>query len=111
MSLTPSGTTQIADPERMQAMLRKVGSDCGEIFRQFRDELGGRLPAELSYGMVAGYLRGRGHTWEEAMAGMGRYIQIMQPYVSKESVDGKVTILGKQDGAATVGIQIDQPTS
>ncbi len=103
MSLTPT-TTQPSDLDRYNALVNKVADDAFEIFRQMRDELGGRLPAELSYGIVAGYLRGKGYTWEEAMAGMDRHIRVIQSLVKPEHVEGTMTIHGQTDGSVNVAL-------
>lgn len=97
--LEPSQPPQI-DHDRYMAIIHKVGPDIIDIFEQFKAQLGGALPEELSYGMVAGYLRGKGHTWEECFVGMNRYIQIIEGMNVVKPIAGKMTIQGTGDSAS-----------
>ncbi len=93
---------------RYNEMVQKVGPYVIDIFNQFKNELGGTLPAELSYGMVAGYLRGKGLTWEEAFVGMNRHICIIESMgVVSEEGKGTFSILGKGDGTVEIETKVN----
>jgi len=98
--LTP--TQQQINTETLHKILDKTMPDVMEIMRQFREELGGKLPEEMSYGMVAGYLRGKGHSWEETLVSMNRFIQVHQTHYSNasEHVEGTMEICGKENSAS-----------
>lgn len=97
------------DKDRYFEIVNRVGPHVIDIFQQFKNELGGRLPAELSYGMVAGYLRGKGFTWEESFIGMNRHICITESLGAVgEASDKTVTIKGRNDGTVEVDMKENQ---
>ncbi len=98
--ISPTEPAQI-DPERKRAILDKVMPDVMELLNQLKTQLGGVLPEELTYGMVAGYMRGRGHTWEEAFVAMHQWITVMKTHYSHtlSHVEGSMTIRGSGDWA------------
>lgn len=108
--IEPTKPPQI-NPERRNQILDAVMPDVMEIMRQFKEELSGVLPEELSYGMVAGYLRGRGHTWEESFVAMHQWITVMKTHYSQHlhAVDGTMTIQGSGN-AATIQVQNNEGT-
>lgn len=92
--------------ERYMEIVNRIGPDIEDIFRQFKGELGGRLPAELSYGMVAGYLRGKGFTWEECFIGMNRFICIIESFGAVgDTKQGTFTIKGRTDGSVETDLK------
>ena len=96
----------IIDKDKHREMANKVGKDVEVIFSELRDKLGGRLPAELSYGIVAGYLRGKGYTWEESFAGMDRFASVVGKLAPLEDVsNGTFSILGNGDGSVTTDLK------
>ena len=95
------------DPEQQQRLIAAVAPHCIEMLRQFKEELGGQLPTELSLGIVAGYIRGKGHSWEEAFYGMNRFYSVAQRVGGdgfERSLDGSMTITGKSDGSVKIGL-------
>ena len=106
--------TKVLDSERVNQLIATVAPHCYDIFRQFKEELGGVLPWELSLGIVAGYLRGKGLSWEEAFFGMERHAKVaMATGVKLNDVDGSFTVKGKQDGTAETKLtnSKDMPTT
>ena len=96
---------EIMDKERYYEIVDRIGPHVVDIFKQFKSDLGGELPAELSYGMVAGYLRGKGFTWEESFIGMNRHINIIESSGAvSESQDMTMKIAGKTNGSVKVGL-------
>ncbi len=91
----------VIDPEHKRAILDKVMPDVMELLNQFKTQLGGVLPEEISYGIVAGYMRGRGHTWEESFVAMHQWIVTMKTHYADKltSVEGTMTIHGSGDRA------------
>ena len=97
---------EIVNKSRYNEIISRVGPHVIDIFQQFKNDLGGGLPAELSYGMVAGYLRGKGFTWEESFVGMNRHIWIMENSGAVGEVkEATMTIKGKEDGSVDIGIK------
>lgn len=90
---------QQINTETLHEILNKTMPDVMDLMRQFREELGGQLPQEMSYGMIAGYLRGRGYSWEESLVSMNRFIQIQQTHYShaSEKMHGTMSISGKEN--------------
>lgn len=94
------------NPERVQELIRKVGPDVELIFHQMKEDLGGRLPEDFSYGLVCGYLRGKGFTWEESFLGMDRYIKVITKLISEpKTIDGIFTIVGREDGTVKCNLE------
>ena len=56
-----------------QEIINKVGPDVQQIFREMRDDLGGQMTLDLGIGLVAGYLRGKGHAWKDAFIGAEQF--------------------------------------
>lgn len=95
----------IKNQERYNSIIKKVGPDVEYMFGQFKNVLGGKLPMELCFGMVAGYLHGRGFTWEESFAGANRYIQIIESLTKPETINGTMTISAQEDGNAKIELK------
>jgi len=85
-------------------IILKVGPDIEELLQQFK-ELGGRLPAEISYGMVAGYLRGKGFTWDEAFIGMYRFIDVIEKHYPPKDI-GLGTFTIKREPGQNIQVEI-----
>ena len=94
------------DANLSKQTLDRVMPDVLTLLNEIKNQLGGVLPEELSYGIVAGYLRGRGHTWPDSFLAMHRWISVMKgsyPEASKV-IDGTMTIGSDVNG--TINIQI-----
>ncbi len=99
-------TKEILDKQRYEELINKIGPDVFSIFKQIKEDLGGRLPAELSYGIVAGFLRGKGFTWEESFIGMDRFIETVSGIVGQpKDIQGSFTIMGKEDGSVETNLK------
>lgn len=98
--MTPT-KTQISE-NRLNEILIKTNPFVMNLMGQFRNELGGRLPEELSYGIVAGFLRGNGFTWEESLISMDKYIHVMKTYYKNaiEEFNGEIKISGTENRVA-----------
>ncbi len=97
---------KILDQERYQKIIDKIGPDTETVFKEIKYLLGGRLPEELSYGIVAGFLRGKGYSWEESFLGMNRFISVIKALgVEGEDFKGTIVIKGSQDGSASVNME------
>ena len=91
--------TKVLDQKRVSDIINKVGPVVEDIFKSLKYDLGGRLPAELSYGIVAGYLKGKGFTWEESFMGMDKFIRVMEKLApTGPKTQATFTIKGKTDG-------------
>ena len=88
------------DPAIRKAMLDKVMPDVMILLDEIKTKLSGVLPEELSYGMVAGYLRGCGHTWSEAFLAMHQWISVMKNHYpsSFKETEGTLTMQSDGDG-------------
>ena len=91
---------EIRNQERYNEIIQRVGPHAMYMLDQFKTVLGGKLPLELTYGMVAGYLHGKGFNWEESFVGMNRFIQVAESLLKPEQMDGEMTIIGSEDGTA-----------
>lgn len=96
---------EVFDKDRFHQIVLKVGPDVENIFHQFKTDLGGKLPEEMSYGMVAGYLRGKGYTWEECFVGMDKFISVMKQLIKPEPIDGTLKIGGNPDGSVNFNLE------
>ncbi len=96
---------QIYNDDRCKEIITKIGPDVLKIFQELKTELGGKLPAELSYGIVAGFLRGKGYSWEECFIGMERFISVTNQLLGEPNppVQAVFSIMGKEDG----GVKLD----
>lgn len=87
-------------------MRKKVGPSVVEIFSEMKTDLGGVLPEEMCYGVVAGYLRGKGFNWEESLFGMREFGRTISACgVSPKESSGEFSIEGKGDGTVKVNIK------
>lgn len=94
------------DPERVKIILQDIFPDYDCIFKEMKDLLGGLLPAELSFGLVAGYLRGKGHSWEAAFLGMDKHIEICNKYSAiGEPSNREFKIEANSDGSVDVSLK------
>jgi hypothetical protein len=86
LALTPvlSLNTVITIPPAAEyaAILRTVGPDVKRLFQDSALIAPEGLPKELSCGMVVGYLRGRGYSWQEAFTAMDDLIKRLSATVS-----------------------------
>lgn len=90
------------DENRVKEILDQIFPDMENIFTELKYNLGGRLPADLSYGIVAGYLRGKGHSWESSFLGMEKFINIAKKFDAVEPPKmQEFKIEAKQDGSVT----------
>lgn len=98
--IKPINPPQIT-PERHKEMLEKTMSDTMELLSQFKTQFGGKLPEELSYGMVAGYLHGKGHTWEESFVAMHQFIVVVKNNYGHavEVLNGTMKMSGTENSA------------
>lgn len=92
-------TSERIDPELGRQIVEKTRVDTMNLLAEFK-QLGGQLPEELSYGMVAGYLRGKGYSWDEAFVTMNRWIWVMSQLAPAQDMVGEMTIRGG-DGEET----------
>ena len=96
----------IFDNKRIDEILIKIGPDVIKIFEEQKYELGGMLPEELSFGIVAGYLRGKGYSWEEAFIGMDKFIRtVRQAGAQTGEFKGEMSIRGNHNGAVDIKLK------
>lgn len=96
------------NPDRVKSIIEKVGPDVEDIFGQIK-QLGHKnpIPADLSYGIVAGFLRGKGFTWEECFLGMDRFIRVVNSFPGVISeVSAKFSVHGQEDGGVRLKTEI-----
>jgi|SRR6478736_2150399 len=92
------------DPKFVQDSINEVGPDVMEIFNQFKTELGGVLPAEISYGIVCGYLHGKGFDWTKSFLGMNKFILVAKELAEFKDIRG-FEIAGNKDGSVKVSVE------
>lgn len=83
----------------VQSVLLKVGEPTMEIFAQIKKDLGGKLPVLLADGLVGGYLRGKGFTWEESFIGIMQFHSVTNKLIEPEYHEGVFKITGNGDGS------------
>ena len=93
---------KIIDPVRYSAIIKEVGPDIIKIFREMKDDLGGKLPVQIAMGIVSGYLRGKGFSWEKCLIGMERFEETLSAFIKPENFSGEIKIVGKTDGTVDV---------
>ncbi len=86
------------DEIRRKQILDKVMPDVMGLLEEFKTQIGGVLPEELSYGIVAGYLHGRGHTWEESFVAMHQWINVVKKHHANALVSSEGTLTVKGTG-------------
>ena len=96
----------IINKDRISEIINKIGPDVFDIFKQIKYELGGKLPEDFSYGIVAGFLRGKGFTWEESFVGMNRFIQTVKGCgAESKNFDGIFRINGQENGKVEIELK------
>lgn len=89
----------INDIDRIHDLIIKVGPEVEKIFKEIKYGLGGILPKELMNGIVAGYLRGKGYTWEESFIGMYKFDSVIEKICGdQDPSEGEFRIYGQKDG-------------
>lgn len=96
------------DSDYIQSVLLKVGEPTMEIFSQIKKDLGGKLPVLLADGIVGGYLRGKGFTWEESFIGIMQFHGITHKLVEPENHEGVFKITGNGDGSVKTNFTDDK---
>ncbi len=65
--------------EAQKAAFAAVLPDVKRLFLDLEASVADKMPTELTCGMIAGYLRGRGYSWQEAFVAMDDYLQRATP--------------------------------
>lgn len=82
-------------------IITKVGPDVEEIFHQMKSNLGGLIPEQLSYGIVLGFLRGKGFSWGESFVGMDQFMIVVKNLQVPITEGGQFSVKAYSDGGIT----------
>lgn len=98
---------QINDEAKCKEIINKTASCVQNAFKQLRDDLGGKVPADFAMGFVAGYLRGNKFNMEESMFAAVRFASIVEEFIGPPEMVKDCNMKVSSPGDGTAKIEMD----